>query len=297
MKRRRSCSLALLFCICVGPVMGQSVSAPEDKTILVFGQTIHYFDVGSGSVVVLVHGLGDRKEAWLRAMGPLSQKHRLLVPDQIGFGKSDKPLLDYAVQAYVDFLDEFLRQLKIGKASLVGESLGGWISAMYALEVSSGGKDEKLVPIEKLVLVDAAGLKQDKPVPVADLNASTLAGTRRLMQEVFYDTTWLNDERLRAVFADIIGRNDRYTVHSLLTNPLLADERLDGKLAQIKVPTLVIWGREDALIPFASGERYASGIPGAHLVPFDKCGHVPPAEKTQEFVSAVATFLDGAAAR
>ena len=291
MRRGLSCSLALLFCICLGTVLGQTVPTPEDKTVPVFGQTIHYFDVGSGPVVILLHGLGDHKESWLRTMGPLSQGHRLLVPDQIGFGKSDKPLLDYSVQTYVDFLDEFLRQLKIEKASLVGESLGGWIAAMYALEVSSGGN---LVPIEKLVLVDAAGLHQDK-VPVADLNASTLAGTRRLMHEVFYDTSWLNDERLRALFTEIIGRNDRYTVHSFLSNPTVGDERLDGKLAQIKIPTLVVWGREDALVPFASGERYAAGIPGAHLVAFDKCGHVPPAEKTQEFIAAVTTFLDGAA--
>ena len=293
MRRWLCYNLALLFCICVSPIMGQDGAAPEDKTVLVFGQTIHYFDVGSGPVVVLVHGLGDRKEAWLRVIGPLSQNHRLLAPDQIGFGKSDKPLLDYSVQTYVDFLDEFLRQLKVERASLVGESLGGWISAMYALEISNGGN---LVPIEKLVLVDAAGLQQDKPAQVADLNASTLAGTRRLMHEVFYDTSWLNDERLRSLFTEIIGRNDRYTVHSFLSNPILGEERLDGKLAQIKTPTLVVWGREDGLIPFASGERYAAGIPGARLVAFDKCGHVPPAEKAQEFVGAVTAFLDSAAA-
>jgi pimeloyl-ACP methyl ester carboxylesterase len=272
--------------------VGQTAPAPQDKTIPVFGQTIHYFDVGSGPVVVLVHGLGDHKESWLRVMGPFAQKHRVLAPDQIGFGKSDKPLLDYSVQTYVDFLDEFLRQLKVEKVTLVGESLGGWISAMYAFETSDG---RNLVPIDKLVLVDAAGLRQDQPPPVADLNASTLDGTRRLMHEVFYDSSWLTDERLRATFAEIIGRNDRYTVHSFLSNPTLRDELLDAKLAQIKTPTLVIWGREDALVPFTSGQRYAAGIPGAHLVAFDKCGHVPPAEKTTDFIAAVTSFLDGTA--
>jgi pimeloyl-ACP methyl ester carboxylesterase len=162
---------------------------------------------------------------------------------------------------------------------------------MYAVEASDG---RNLVPIDKLVLVDAAGLRQDQAVPVADLNASTLDGTRRLMHEVFYNTSWLTDERLRATFTDIIGRNDRYTVHSFLSNPTLRDELLDGKLAQIKTPTLVVWGREDALIPFTSGQRYAAGIPGAHLVAFDKCGHVPAAEKTPDFIAAVTAFLDGA---
>lgn len=114
----------------VAPVYGQSQGQPGDKTIAVFGQTIHYWDIGSGPVVVLVHGLGSRKEDWLPVLEPLGQKHRLLVPDQIGFGKSEKPLLDYSVQTYVDFLNEFLRQLKVEKVSLVGESLGGWISAL-----------------------------------------------------------------------------------------------------------------------------------------------------------------------
>src|SRR2546429_7350579 len=107
----------------VGSVNGQTPGQPADKTIAVFGQAIHYWDVGSGMAVVLVHGLGSRKEDWLPVLEPLGQKYRLLVPDQIGFGKSDKPLLDYSVQTYVDFLNEFLRQLKVEKASLVGESL------------------------------------------------------------------------------------------------------------------------------------------------------------------------------
>lgn len=280
-----------LITIFVAPSFGQSTAArPEEKTIAVFGQTIHYWDVGSGPVLVLVHGLGSRKETdWLPVIAPLSHKYRLLVPDQIGFGKSDKPLLDYKIQTYVDFLGEFLRELKVEKASLMGESLGGWISALYVVESS---KDKHLVPVEKLVLVDAAGLKQDKPIP--DLNPSTLAGMRKVLEAVFYDTSWLSDEMLRKIFADKISTRDGYTVRSILSSPTLTSEMLDGRLAEIHVPTLVVWGKQDTLLPLASGERYAAGIPGAHLVSFDKCGHVPPVEKTIEFVPAVTAFLDGA---
>src|SRR5207249_8428488 len=89
----------------------------------------------------------------------------------------EKPLLDYSVQTYVDFLNEFLRELKIEKASLVGESLGGWISALYAVELVEGGH---LIPMDKLVLVDAAGLKQDAPIP--NLNPSSLATMRGVME-------------------------------------------------------------------------------------------------------------------
>jgi pimeloyl-ACP methyl ester carboxylesterase len=288
MRGKMKFGLILLLAVFAAPAFGQG--QPSDKTIAVFGQTIHYWDVGAGPVVVLVHGLGSRKEDWLPIIAPLSQKFRLIVPDQIGFGRSDKPLLDYSIQTYVDFLNELLRQLKVEKASFVGESLGGWICGLYAAEISGGAH---LIPIEKLVLVDAAGLKQDKPIP--DLNPSSLAAMRALMQAVFYDTSWLSEDALRKVFADKLASHDGYTVRSLLSNPAIGSERLDNQLANIKVPTLVLWGKQDSLLPIASGERYAAGIPGAKLVSFDKCGHVPSTEKTEEFLAAVNAFLGSGA--
>jgi len=290
MRARIKFGSILLLTLFVVQAFGQTGPAqPADKTVAVFGQTIHYWDVGSGPVVVLVHGLGSRKEDWLPVVAPLSQKYRVLVPDQIGFGHSDKPLLEYRIQTYVDFLDEFLRDLKVEKASLVGESLGGWISALYAAEITGGAH---LVPVEKLVLVDAAGLHQDKPIP--DLNPSTLAGMRGLMEAVFYDTSWVTEDALRKLFADKLSLHDGYTVRSILGNPAIALERLDSRMGEIHVPTLVVWGKQDNLLPIASGERYAAGIPGARIISFDKCGHVPPIEKAEEFVSAVTTFLSGA---
>jgi pimeloyl-ACP methyl ester carboxylesterase len=289
-------SLLAVFLVPVfaSPVLAQfpQVPVPEEKTIPVFGKSIHYWEVGSGPTVVLVHGLGSSKfDDWRYVVGPLSRKFHVLALDQIGFGHSDKPLLDYRIQTYVDFLNEFLHQVKVEKASLVGESLGGWISAMYALETSS---NPQMVPVERLVLVDAAGLKQDKPIP--DLNPSTLEGMRSLMQVVFYDTKWLNDDVLRRIFADKLSKNDGYTVHSILSNPALGEERLDDKLGGIHAPTLVVWGKEDVLLEPASGQRYAAGISGAKLVTFDACGHVPPVEKAREFIPVLMEFLGGAAA-
>jgi pimeloyl-ACP methyl ester carboxylesterase len=292
MRARVKFGSILLLTLFVVPAFGQTGPAqPPDKTVAVFGQTIHYWDAGSGPVVVLVHGLGSRKEDWLPVVAPLSQKYRVLVPDQIGFGHSDKPLMDYRIQTYVDFLDEFLRDLKVEKASLVGESLGGWISALYAAEITGGAH---VVPVEKLVLVDAAGLNQEKPVPPV-LNPSTLAGMRGLMEAIFYDTTWVTEDALRRIFADKLSLHDGYTVRSILSNPAIASERLDTRLHEIHVPTLVVWGKQDNLLPIVNGERYAAGIAGARLVSFDKCGHVPPIEKAEEFVSTVTAFLSGAA--
>src|SRR5712671_7750529 len=215
MRGRMKFGRVLIMAVMAVPSFGQG--QPADKTISVFGQSIHYFDMGSGPVVVLLHGLGSRKDDWMPVLEPMAQKYRLLVPDQIGFGKSDKPLLDYSVQTYIDFLNEFLRQLKVEKASLVGESLGGWIAALYVAEIGGGAH---LIPVERLVLVDAAGLKQDQPIP--DLNPSSLAAMRGLMEAVFYDTSWLNEDALRKIFTDKLATKDSYTVRSILSNPALA---------------------------------------------------------------------------
>jgi len=287
-----SCVLALaLFAV---PCFAQApapAAPPEEKSVAVFGQTIRYWDIGSGPVVVLVHGLGSAKDLdWGRVVVPLSRKYRVIAPDQIGFGHSDKPLLDYKIQTYVDFLNEFLRDLKIEKASLVGESLGGWISALYVVEASSGAR---LVPVQKLVLVDAAGLQQEKPIP--NLNPATLEDMRKVLEAVFYDTSWVTEPVLQQSFADKLAKHDGYTVHSILSNPALASERLDSRLGEIKVPTLVVWGKQDTLLPICSGERYAAGIAGARLVSFDQCGHVPAVEKTAEFMAALTAFLDAPA--
>src|SRR5260370_9196762 len=112
--------LVIDLALCATPCFGQApAQQPPDKTILVFGQTIHYWDVGSGPVLVLVHGLGSSKDGdWGRVVAPLSKKYRVIAMDQIGFGRSDKPLIDYKIQTYVDFLNEFLHVLKVEKAKI-----------------------------------------------------------------------------------------------------------------------------------------------------------------------------------
>src|ERR1700758_5571756 len=104
----------LLLATLVVPAKAQTgAEQPEEKTVPVFGRTIHYWDAGSGPIVVLVHGLGSRKEGdWGHVCGPLSKKYRVVALDQIGFGQSAKPLMDYNIQTYVDFLNEFLHHLK-----------------------------------------------------------------------------------------------------------------------------------------------------------------------------------------
>src|SRR4051794_18348695 len=110
--------LLLLIILCVASV----ANAQTSKEVVVFGQKIQYVEAGTGPTVILLHGLGGSSQSWQFNIAALAQKYHVFVPDQIGFGKSDKPLVNYRIRTYVDFLDQFCQQLKIEHATLVGNS-------------------------------------------------------------------------------------------------------------------------------------------------------------------------------
>ena len=95
-------------------------SAPPEKTTTVYGQNIHYIEAGQGPAVILLHGLGAGKEIWLGNFAALAPKYHVYALDQLGFGHSDKPLIDYKIATWADFLQGFMQSQNIPKATLVG---------------------------------------------------------------------------------------------------------------------------------------------------------------------------------
>jgi pimeloyl-ACP methyl ester carboxylesterase len=265
---------------------GQNTLASVEKEITVFGSKIHYVEAGAGPTVILLHGLGGNTENWALNIGPLAARFHVIVPDQIGFGKSDKPLINYRVGTYVDFLDEFCKQLKIERASLVGESMGGWISAAYTLAFPQR--------VERLVLVDSAGYA---PPPDFDsrtlygLNPSTREGMKQLAAKVFYNKLFATDAVIDQVLTHRISAGDGYTINSIIDSVIRGEDFLDKRVQAIKQPTLIVWGREDGLVSLADGQRFKKEIPNSTLLIFEQCGHVPPIEKAAEFNAAVLKFL------
>ena len=144
--------------------------------------------------------------------------------------------------------------------------------------------------VDKLALVDAAGLTWGQGGAAVDLNPSSLASTRALLESLFYDKKMVTDDFVVHVFTSHLGNNDWYTIDRTLAG-LAQPQFEDDKLKSIHAPTLVVWGREDALIPVSRCEKFCDGIPGAKLVVVDQCGHVPELEKPAEFNHAVLEFL------
>lgn len=263
-----------------------STQVNAQKEITIYGQKIHYVEAGSGPNVILLHGLGGSSQAWQFNIGPLAEKYHVFVPDQIGFGKSDKPLVNYRIRTYVDFLDQFYKQLKIDRATLVGNSMGGWIAAIYAATYPDR--------VDKLVLADAAGYAPPKDFDTRafyGLNPTTRAEMKVLVSKVFYNKAFLSDAAIDQSMMVRLGAGDGYTIKSITESIIRGEDFLDDVVKSIKTPTLIVWGREDGLVPLSEGERFHKDIAGSTLIVFDQCGHVPNIEKAGEFNAAVIKFL------
>jgi|SRR5215213_5996051 len=261
-------------------------NAQASKEVLVFGQKIHYIEAGTGPTVILLHGLGGSTQVWQFNVAALAEKYHVVVPDQIGFGKSDKPLVNYRIRTYVDFLDQFCKQLKIERATLIGNSMGGWIGAMFTASFPDR--------VDKLVLVDAAGYAPPKDLDSRvffGLNPPTRDGMKILVAKIFYNKAFLTDAAIDQAIAARLAAGDGYTINSITESIIRSEDFLDDIVKTIKRPTLIVWGRQDGLVSLAEGERFNKDIAGSKMVVIDQCGHVPNVEKPGEFNAAVLKFL------
>lgn len=262
--------------------------APAEKNVTVFGAKINYVEAGDPAKpkVILLHGLGGSIANWAMNTPAIAQNYHVFALDQVGFGRSDKPALKYRVGTYVDFLDKFMSELKIEKASLVGNSMGGWVAAWTAIKYPNR--------VEKIVLADAAGI-----VPanvdinqIYQLNNSTRDEVRANMKRIFATPALQNNEALVDQFMTArVTANDGGTINSLIESIGRREDLLNDRLGDLKKPTLIIWGKQDGLLPVADAYTFNKGIAGSELLIFDQTGHVPQFEKAADFNKAVLAFL------
>ncbi len=261
--------------------------APE-KTATVFGAKINYLEAGDPAkpTVILLHGLGGSTANWAMNVAALSQNYHVIALDQVGFGKSDKRFLKYRVGTFVDFLDKFMSELKIESASLVGNSMGGWVAALMAIKYPNR--------VNKIVLADAAGIVPPNfgEAQVYQLNNSTRDEIRANMKLIFANPALQNNEALVDQFMTArVSSNDGGTINSIIESIKRKEDFLNGRLGEIKKPTLIIWGKQDGLLPVADAYSFNKGIAGSEIMIFDGCGHAPQFEKAADFNKAVLDFL------
>lgn len=258
----------------------------EEKFVKVGTNKIRYLEEGTGNNIVLVHGLGASAERWAHVIPRLSKKYHVIVPDLIGFGYSDKPSVDYTPEFFSNFLFDFLNTIGISKTSMVGSSLGGQIITECAITQNK--------TIEKIVLVSPSGfMKRSTPTLEAYMMAALypssdgaktafqmMAGPRKDIDSKtingFVERMTLPNAKM-AFMSTVLGlRNSTYTVE---------------KLAKISVPAMIIWGKEDSLIPIEYSKDFLSSIKNCQFVEMDNCGHTPYVEEPEKFSEILLKFL------
>ncbi len=266
------------------------------------GVRLHYQVAGDPSrpAVVLVHGYGDSFTSWEGWIPVLAADYRVYSIDLPGHGLTRAPQgYRLSAEGLVEVVDAFASALALPRFAIVGNSLGGGVAWQYALS-----HPERL---SALVLVDAAGWPMPPPknLPLAFRILQYRAG-RWVLAHI--DNRPLIEEGLRkdvvdpavitAAFVDRWAELQRAPGHrAILMSPDLGSfaSASESRLAAIRVPTLVLHGEADPLIPLASGRRFAAAIAGAKLITYPQVGHLPQVEIPAQSARDVATFLGGLA--
>ena len=245
---------------------------PPPTDIQILGHRIRYWEAGACDPIVLVHGFsGSAAFEWAPVIPALARTNRVIALQVIGFQPSEKPAITYSTEALCRHLGEFMRALDLKDITLVGESFGGWHVAAYAVHAAEFG----LPPIARLALIGGA-ICVRRPPP-ADASG-------------FFDPEW---EAACAVMADNAASHDDTRAAILASSGLGRREPTRERLATIAVPTLLLWGEKDALIPVECGEDAATVIPNSKLVVLPNVGHIPSIEATEDFIRIVSDFANG----
>jgi pimeloyl-ACP methyl ester carboxylesterase len=259
---------------------------PPAKNVRVYGQRIRYYEAGHGPAVIFLHGLGGQSMNFTTNIGPVSRKFHAIAFDEIGFGDSDKPLVDYDIMTLVDFLYGFMKALHIQKATLVGVSMGGHLALQFAVSHPD--------MVDRLVLVDSGGLKPLETAPRPNtnvINHSSMEAIKKDWQHIVYNKSLITDEMVQREFERHMRNNDGYAVGKMMASGRSGNDYEDDNLGKIHVPTLVIWGENDNLVPLAVGERLQKGIAGAKLIVIKQGGHAAQLEHPDEFNRDLLNFL------
>ncbi|MGI0035789.1 MAG: alpha/beta fold hydrolase [Nitrososphaera sp.] len=258
------------------------------KMTYVDGHAIRFLDYSSSDstkTLLLLHGIGASAERWSRVIPPLSKYFRVIVPDIIGFGYSDKPTVEYSMDFFLDFLVGFLERLRITKASMVGSSFGGHLATEFAIRSNRR--------VEKLVLASPAGMMRTS-TPVLDAYImAALYPTYENAWNAFRSMAHDPDVVTKEIVMDFVNRmrlpNAKYAYMSTLLGMRHAP-KLQGRISKIISPTLLVWGDSDKMIPLQFAKEY-NEIPDNQLVVIKNCGHTPYVEKPMAFSKVVLKFL------
>lgn len=278
----------------------RNMSTVNKKKLQIDDVTLAYAEYGEGQPVVFLHGIGSSSHSWRHVAQVLSSSYRTFCFDLMGFGDSDKPRnKSYSINYQAGLIRKALSQLGLERIVLVGHSMGGGVCLSMMREL---GDEQDLVA--KLVLVDAMSYPQIPPWFVAGLwipILPTLLGRlipKRLAFHLMESTIYYNSARVSPEIKTGYIRNAQspgaYPALVRAARQMIPLDMIDlmKSYKRISVPSLIIWGRDDRVIPVANGRRLARDIPDARLHEIENCGHCPQEEYPEETALFIRRFIE-----
>jgi len=252
-----------------------------------------------GPAFLLVHGYGASSFTW-RAIEPLLARYgRVVLADFVGFGDPDTPDRAYGLPTLADHLLDVIVERDLAELTVIGHSLGGGIALALALRLLRGGSR-----LERLVIVSGAAFQQPLPpfVFIAHrgrvaaaafrmVNPELLAG--QVLRTIVYDPGCVTQERIDGYAHPLADPSVQRAL--LATARVIVPDELDGLTAQYRtldIPALLVWGRQDRVVPLWVGRKLADTLPRAELVVLERCGHLPMEERPRELEAAIIGFLE-----
>jgi pimeloyl-ACP methyl ester carboxylesterase len=274
----------------------------RSRTIRIHGHEVSYRMAGEGPTILLIHGIAGSSTTWRAVMPALAEHYTVIAPDLLGHGQSAKPRGDYSLGAYASGIRDLLTVLDKERVTLVGHSLGGGVAMQFAYQFPEWA--------ERLVLVASGGLgKEVSPL----LKAVTLPGAEYVLPLLLHPRIreaaewpggvakrvgWRPSVNLTEVWRSYTTLTDRHgqmafvnTVRSVID---VAGQRVsahDRLYLAAAVPTLIVWGDRDRIIPVDHAYRAAEAIPGARLEVFEGAGHFLPWRDADRFLAVLEDFL------
>jgi len=248
---------------------------------------LHYFEAGPpdgspGVPLVLVHGLGARGEDWSPMVPTLAASgFHVYVPDLLGYGRSARPDAAYSVPLEEAVVVDFMRAKALPHAALAGWSMGGWIAAALALDHPA--------MVDRLVLYDSAGIAYKPSFPRDAFVPTDPAALARLIALLTPKPPVLRAFIVRATLRRIKSRGP--IVQRTMDSMESGADVLDARLANLKQPTLIVWGALDTLIPISVGEAMHRDIPNSIFESVPGCGHLAPSQCPKPVLAATIAFL------
>ena len=267
------------------------------------GVHVNYLDQGNpkGPTLVLLHGFAMSTDTWTPWTKRLGRDFHLVALDLPGFGLTRAPRdWPYSYQAMAGVVDAFAKARHLDRFSIAGSSMGGGVAWRYALNhpervrglilVDAAGWPQPDSPVQHNPLVRAGETPTLRPILTSLDNRSTL---RRGFRDSFADPAYVDDAYVTR-YAELSRAPGRRTVwFSLLAGWKDQDFATPERLAELRTPTLILWGGKDRLVPLADGRRFVAAIPGSHLIVYPDAGHLVQEEAPSASAADVAAFLHG----